>query len=284
MNDIDYALGLLQFNSTPFHKQGVVHNPRGKIPRMPDIEGKQRCYVCKETKSLLEFSADRSRPNGRMSRCIICNNKRVRERAKTPKGRAWHRRYQLVHAYGITVEKYEEMVRNQNGVCSICKRSPRETSRHQFYVDHDHATGEARGLLCGPCNSAIGSLQENLEIVVAAYKYLEQWENNKKEKGICPPNDYIHNKWLERGKIIMGDTKEFMTEKVLDRERIEELKGKIMSAIDFLPNAKLSFAVESAVGGGYGVNYWTAAFSELLAEKLVGEKDGWLFKRRPSPA
>ena len=82
----------------------------------------------------------------------------------------------------------------------------------------------------------------------------------------------------------MGDTKEFMTEKVLDRERIEELKGKIMSAIDFLPNAKLSFAVESAVGGGYGVNYWTAAFSELLAEKLVGEKDGWLFKRRPSPA
>ena len=78
-----------------------------------------------------------------------------------------------------------------------------------------------------------------------------------------------------------GDLGDFIKEKGLERTRIEELKKKMLNALKFPPEAQLSFALESSVGREYGVDYWTAAFGELLEEKLVGEKDGWLFKVRP---
>ena len=81
-----------------------------------------------------------------------------------------------------------------------------------------------------------------------------------------------------------GDINEFIKEKCLERKRIDELKTKMLAALKHPPEAQLSFSLEATVGREYGVDYWTAAFGELLEAKLVGEKDGWLFKRRPSSA
>src|SRR5438094_9480440 len=56
----------------------------------------------------------------------------------------------LKRKFGISLEQYEEMLAKQGGVCAICGAPPPEgTSLH---VDHDHETGEVRGLLCFPCN------------------------------------------------------------------------------------------------------------------------------------
>ena len=78
-----------------------------------------------------------------------------------------------------------------------------------------------------------------------------------------------------------GDIADLIKEKGLERKKIDELKTKMMSALEYPPNAKLSFTLESAVGREYGVDYWAAAFGELLEAKLAGEKDGWLFKVKP---
>ena len=56
----------------------------------------------------------------------------------------------------------------QGGVCAICREAP------AVHVDHDHATGEVRGMLCFPCNAAIGHLRDDPRVVRAAAAYLER--------------------------------------------------------------------------------------------------------------
>jgi len=70
----------------------------------------------------------------------------------------WSRKGRLRREYGITIEIYEEMFAEQNGLCGICS-SPPTTVR--LDTDHNHDTGEVRGLLCRKCNMAIGLLHDN---------------------------------------------------------------------------------------------------------------------------
>jgi hypothetical protein len=65
--------------------------------------------------------------------------------------------------YGIMLEDYERMYRQQNGACAFCRRRP---ERMKLHVDHDHRTGHIRGLLCAPCNRALGMLEGNMERVI----------------------------------------------------------------------------------------------------------------------
>jgi hypothetical protein len=59
--------------------------------------------------------------------------------------------------YGIPIEAYERMLASQNGRCRICQR---DFSRAPCF-DHDHVTGELRGLLCDRCNTGIGHFKDN---------------------------------------------------------------------------------------------------------------------------
>lgn len=59
------------------------------------------------------------------------------------------------------------MVADQNGRCAICERHMSPP-----HIDHDHATGRVRELLCGPCNQGIGSLGDNVDRVQRALEYL----------------------------------------------------------------------------------------------------------------
>lgn len=86
----------------------------------------------------------------------------------------------LKSKYGMTPAEYDAMFAQQGGVCAICKRP--ETRRGgrkgntllRLSVDHDHNTGIIRGLLCGDCNRAIGSLGEDQDRLTAAIEYLQQ--------------------------------------------------------------------------------------------------------------
>src|SRR5262249_13427810 len=89
--------------------------------------------------------------------------------------------------YGLSQEAYDALLASQGGVCAICggkqgaparlrvvrKRAPRATL-DLLRIDHDHATGEVRGLLCHPCNSLLGYARENPDILQAAIQYLAQ--------------------------------------------------------------------------------------------------------------
>jgi hypothetical protein len=73
------------------------------------------------------------------------------------------------------LEQYEELLRQQNGVCAICGRPEIRTYNGKvknLSVDHDHETGEVRGLLCYKCNLGIGQFEDSIELLDKAKKYL----------------------------------------------------------------------------------------------------------------
>ncbi|MCI0440747.1 MAG: endonuclease VII domain-containing protein [Chloroflexi bacterium] len=83
--------------------------------------------------------------------------------------------YQLFYHYGITLEEYDAMVKKQKSVCAICKRAPDPHKRQKaLFVDHDHATGRVRGLLCNKCNTSLGGFSDSPFVLRAALDYLEE--------------------------------------------------------------------------------------------------------------
>lgn len=113
--------------------------------------------------------------NGKKS-CILCDRIFGRinaaKRNKTVKGKISKKNTALKLTYGITIEDYNQFLENQNNKCAICNRDQSEFTR-KFAVDHCHITDKIRGLLCGNCNVGIGNLQDDIEILKNAIKYLE---------------------------------------------------------------------------------------------------------------
>lgn len=71
----------------------------------------------------------------------------------------------------FTLDWYSNKLRSQYGRCAICGQHPRS----QLVVDHDHQTGELRGLLCSTCNTGIGMLRDDIGLLHMAAMYLQQY-------------------------------------------------------------------------------------------------------------
>lgn len=67
--------------------------------------------------------------------------------------------------YGLTDSLYDEMLTIQNGVCASCKINP------AIVVDHDHSTGKVRGILCSQCNTSLGLLKEDPDLIGKLLEY-----------------------------------------------------------------------------------------------------------------
>lgn len=113
----------------------------------------KKCATCGLQKPLSDFTKSRTGTLGRYSYCKQCNT--------------IHRR---VRAYGMTHEEYSGMVALQDGLCLICGIAP------AVYVDHDHAHGNVRSILCSPCNMVLGVFNDDPERFRRAAIYLEQHE------------------------------------------------------------------------------------------------------------
>ena len=87
-------------------------------------------------------------------------------------------RSKLLRKYGLTPEAYDSMLKGQDYRCKICrtdKARPRCTRQafRTFAVDHNHETGEVRGLLCNNCNAMLGLAADNPIILLKAIQYLK---------------------------------------------------------------------------------------------------------------
>ena len=80
----------------------------------------------------------------------------------------------VLHSYDLDPDDYEMMRVVQEYRCGICEKHETEASRGRLVVDHDHTTGEVRGLLCQQCNTGIGMLCDSHEVVSKAKRYLEK--------------------------------------------------------------------------------------------------------------
>lgn len=71
--------------------------------------------------------------------------------------------------YNISLTEYNSILISQNYVCCICKK----TDKKNLAVDHDHKSLLIRGLLCARCNTVLGKVEDNIELLFSMIKYLD---------------------------------------------------------------------------------------------------------------
>ncbi len=89
----------------------------------------------------------------------------------------------IFRVYGLTREDLERLVERQGDSCGICKKSKRDShlNGRNWSIDHDHATGKVRGLLCEHCNKGLGHYFDSPTLMRAAAAYLDQHISNTSE-------------------------------------------------------------------------------------------------------
>jgi hypothetical protein len=155
--------------------------PRSEFPLHKGKE-RSRCKPC-HSQDAMEWA----RSNGEKRRAyhrqwIAANRDKVRAYAKKHYGKRspeviqkkneYRKRSHLARKYGMTQSDWDAMFAAQGGVCALCKVPGRVGKHGKLAVDHCHATGRVRGLLCTPCNISIGILGETPEQWEVVWRYL----------------------------------------------------------------------------------------------------------------
>lgn len=140
------------------------------------------CRRCLEHKERSEFSSLKKSRDGLYCYCRSCS-RAINTVSYATYAHRSSRNAHLRGAYGVSLSDYELLLQRQNGVCAIC--GIEETKRHSsgklksLAVDHDHETGEVRGLLCGNCNAALGMMLDDEERLLKAVEYLRAAKRGK---------------------------------------------------------------------------------------------------------
>lgn len=158
----------------------------------------KRCSKCGELKDLEAFYRARANPDGRRPDCKACFDARRKRwylknrKREIARVRAWQqanpdrvkasqdrnrdrrnaqmREIHLRNKFGLTPGEYDAILEAQGGVCALCESPP--TPGISLHVDHDHGTGEVRGLLCMRCNNALGLFREDPDLLKRAARYV----------------------------------------------------------------------------------------------------------------
>lgn len=136
------------------------------------------CNRCNESKSVDDFAYDmrkgvkhlRTYCKSCKPKSSVANRKAYDQRYKETNLESYQRsqrkyRWKIL---GIDPDKAETYYQSHNGQCDICQSK----TALRLCVDHDHVTGDIRGMLCSPCNRAIGALGDTYESVMRAANYL----------------------------------------------------------------------------------------------------------------
>jgi len=129
----------------------------------------KKCPSCFDEKNIEQFWRGQSI-------CIECSKHKQKNcwESRTPKKRL---EQHLKYKYKITYDEFEKTWNNQNGCCAICLDElpdlmVYENRRRGYAIDHNHETGEFRGILCLTCNTMIGMSKDSVFVLERAIKYL----------------------------------------------------------------------------------------------------------------
>ena len=132
------------------------------------------CAKCGITKPFDFFYKEkRNKTDGRQGACIECKilNSANYYKKNTDQIKNKVRNYNYIKDYGITIADYDKLFAKQNGFCAICG-SDKGWRNYRLAVDHNHETGEVRGLLCDNCNTGLGMFKDNPSLLAKAINYL----------------------------------------------------------------------------------------------------------------
>lgn len=124
------------------------------------------CPRCKKRKPFEEWSKHKNRPNGVGAYCKKCNaEKELEWRTNNPER---HRENYLKNNYRLSTEEYNYILDRQGGTCALC------LSDKNLCIDHDHKTGQVRGILCREHNKGLGLFKDDVIVLKSCIEYLTQ--------------------------------------------------------------------------------------------------------------
>jgi hypothetical protein len=163
------------------------------------------CRGCGADKPLLDFPVARHHRDGRDKHCKDCKNTRNRayraahkaemnarrakhyradlkcqqmrkdyERAAYPRVREKKLDQKRMRSYGISRQDFDVLLEKQGRKCAICRCAEPAARGLNWHVDHDHATGQVRGLLCRLCNLLLGHCKDSPDVLLRAVAYLRK--------------------------------------------------------------------------------------------------------------
>jgi hypothetical protein len=142
-------------------KSKALSSEKNKARQHVTIPEFKTCPKCGLEKPSFDFSFAKRVKDGLKGICKKCDSVR-----------------RMMAEYGISNERYNDLLNSQNGQCAICKCTP-GTDERPLCVDHSHITGEVRGLLCVGCNFLIGLAKDSIHNLYSAIEYLNKYEKSK---------------------------------------------------------------------------------------------------------
>lgn len=195
--------------------------PKRQIGTEPVADNK-RCRICHTVKSAAEFPRVRQNVDGLGSWCRECRY--VRQRG-----------LELSTKYGMDHQQYASLLADQGGACAVCGGPP-GAGRPTFQVDHDHATGRVRGLLCHSCNLALGHARDVPQLLRVMADYLRSYPGRaalgRMLEAATPAPRPRANRWTKRDPEPSG------------MKRCRDC-GQVKPLGEFAPRAKMRYGVAS---------------------------------------
>ena len=138
------------------------------------------CTTCLVTQPIKEFYNRKASIDGKSYRCRTCDYaaRNAYHKKHYEKVRVKSRDNQRKSRYGLTPEDFQCLWFSQAACCAIC-HTPlddsfgRHHNRNKVVVDHNHKTGNVRGLLCTMCNKGLGLFKDNVEYLERAGDYIK---------------------------------------------------------------------------------------------------------------
>ena len=162
-SNLNFARGLCSGHAAQIRRGKELTPLRGPKPK-PE-PGFLWCGSCKQAHPDERFGWDKVRNQPKRT-CLDCCSKAQREYVKKNRERVNLTR--RLRKHGISYDQFNSLMESQKGVCGICAQPG------SLDIDHCHLDGHVRGLLCGPCNRALGFLKDDPAILRAAISYLEK--------------------------------------------------------------------------------------------------------------
>lgn len=149
----------------------------------------KKCKICNIDKSFDNFRVVRHNKNGTIcyhARCNECYNsiylkkyhnltteqkRKRREISINNFDFEYFKNGRLMRNYGISLNEFNDMYKNQNGKCFLCEKN---IKGKEVKVDHSHNTGKVRKLLCHNCNTSLGLMKDNPDLFYKAAQYLKE--------------------------------------------------------------------------------------------------------------
>ena len=144
------------------------------------------CKDCELIKSVLWKKNNKEKSNKTAAQWRTDNSGKVKEshkkwRQNNPnRSKELNKKSRLKNVFGISIEEENRMLLSQNNCCAICNVNIFDYMNEfqkGFCVDHNHETGQIRGLLCSLCNSVIGFSKESIEILDNTKQYLNHYNS-----------------------------------------------------------------------------------------------------------